>query len=142
VGELMNIDTSEIDRLAADLGSVGALAGPFINSAVQFTSKNIKQDAQKSVSKRKHFKQAAAAIDYEVSVFRGFGASVLKAEIGYDKGEAAGALGNLIEFGAPNSIAGPLTPTSDLANALKANQGDFEKGLSKALADAEKKAGL
>ena len=138
----MKIDNGELNALAADLGDVGALAGPFINSAIQYTSKEIQTDARKSVGKRKHFGQAAAAIDYEVSVFQGFGASVIKAEIGYDKSVASGALGNLIEFGAPNSTSGPLTPTSDLANAMKANEDDFEKGLAKALADAEKKAGL
>ena len=158
----MQIDTTEIDRLAADLGDVGALAGPFINSAIQYTSKNISEAAQKKVSKRKLFSVAAGAIDYEVAVFRGFGASVLKSEIGYDKDKPAGALGNLLEFGAPNAKAHmlvkrdgkwiavpvpgdrarPVTPGNELATSMKENEDDFEKGLSKALADAEKKAGL
>jgi hypothetical protein len=138
----MNIDTSEIDRLAADLGSVGALAGPFINSALQRTALNVKDAARDRVRKRKHFKKAANAIDYEVTVFQGFGASVLKVEIGYDKSKDVGKLGNLVEYGAPNGMHGPLTPGGELAASLKENLSDFERGLSKALADAEKKAGL
>jgi hypothetical protein len=138
----MQMDTSEIDRLAADLGDVPALAGPLLNSALQVTAVKVKAATVKRVRNRKHFKQAAAAIDYDVTVFRGFGASVLQVEVGYDKDNPVGDLGNLVEYGAPNSISGPLTPGNELAASLKENLKDFEKGLSMAVADAERKAGI
>ena len=134
----VEFDLSELTKLTADLGDVPKNAGPLINSAIQFTSKNVKTDAQKSVGKRRHFKQAAQAIDYDLKVVFG---QLIQSEIGYNKDTNAGKLGNLVEFGAPGST-NALAPTSDLANALKKNEGDFVKGLSKALFDAEKRSGL
>lgn len=144
----IDFDFSELDQLAASFAQVPETAGPFINSALQFTAKRIKTDAAKTVGQRKHFKQAAAGIDYDVSTFHGFGASVLKVEVGYNKSGAHGdeaKLGNFVEFGSPGNAATnlpPLAPGNDLANALEANQDDFVKGLGDALRDAEKKAGL
>jgi hypothetical protein len=127
-----------LDQLAADLGQVPKNIGPFINSAVQFTSVKVKKAAAKSVG-RKRWSAAAAAIDYELKVHAGLGGSSITSEIGYNKGKAGGPLGNLREFGAPGQNT---PPSNDLLNALEANQADFEKGLSKAAADAERKAGL
>lgn len=135
-------DFHELNVLSADLGEVAATAGPFINSAVQFTSTRVKEAAQKKVSKRKHFKQAAHTIDYEVKTLQAFGVSVIQSEIGYseDRGSSA-ELGNLVEFGAPGS-PNALTPGNELQTSLKENQEDFVKGLARATADAERKAGL
>ena len=137
----INFDLSELTQLAADLGDVPDNVGPLINSAIQFTSVNVKEAAQKSVGRRKHFKGGAAGIDYEVNTLQAFGVSVIKSDIGYNKDTDAGKLGNLIEFGAPGS-KNALAPTSDLANALHANEADFERGLKNALIDAEKRSGL
>jgi len=134
----VSFDLSELTKLSADLGEVPKNAGPLINSAIQGTSVNIKKAAQKTVGQRKHFKGGAAGIDYEVKVIFG---QLIQSEIGYNKDTDAGKLGNLVEFGAPGST-NALAPTSDLANALHKNEGDFEKGLSKALSDAEKRSGL
>lgn len=133
-----NFDFSELTQLAADLGEVADSAGPFINSAVQFTSKEVQKAARKTVQGgNRRWKALPAAIDYEVSTFQGFGVSVIKSDIGYSKDVAAGNLGNIREFG--NSR---VAPHNDLANALHEQEDDFVKGLSKALEDAEKKAGL
>jgi|GEM_PF-1716659 len=134
----VSFDLSELTKLSADLGDVPKNAGPLINSAIQFTSKSVKTDAQKTVARREHFKQAAAAIDYDSKAVFG---QLIQSEIGYDKETDSGKLGNLVEFGAPGA-KNALAPTSDLANALKKNEGDFVKGLSKALFDAEKRSGL
>ncbi len=135
-------DFSEVDRLAADLGDVRDKIGPLINSAVQFTSVRIKKAAAKRVGGSKTWGAAAQAIDYEIKTFQGFGASVLQSDIGYDKDKPAGELGNLREYGAPDSTGGPLTPHNDLAAALHENELDFGRGLAKAAQDAERKAGL
>lgn len=135
-------DFSQVDQLAADLGEVPRNIGPLINSAVQVTSVKVKKRAARTAGRRKGLGVAAQAIDYEVKTFQGFGASVIQSEIGYDKDKTAGALGNLIEFGAPDSLNGPLTPTSDLSRALHEEEHDFVIGLDKATEDAERKAGL
>lgn len=140
----IDFDLSEVTQLAADLGEVAASAGPLINSALQFTARNVKTDAAKTVGQRKHFKQAAAGIDYDVTTFHGFGSSVLKVDIGYNKGGGhadAAKLGNLVEFGSPGDPATnlpTLPPGNDLANALEKNTPDFQEGLEKALVDAER----
>lgn len=137
----LKLDFSELAQLGADLGKVPETAGPFLNSALQFTSKEVARAAQRKVGKRRHFKQAAAAIDYEVTTFQGFGVSVIQSEIGYDKEKSAGSLGNLIEFGAPGSL-NALTPGNELVTSLHEQEDDFEKGLLRATEDAERKVGL
>jgi len=152
VSDGIGFDFSEVDRLAADLGEVPKNAGPLLNSAVQFTSVRIKDEARKSVG-RKRWKAAAAAIDYELKTGAagGLGAVVagvagggtlagsITSEIGYNKGKAGGPLGNLREFGAPGQ---DLPPSNDLLNAKDHNEADFQRGIEKAIADAERKAGL
>ena len=134
----INFDFSELNTLAADLGKVAGNTGPFINSAVQFTSNLIKDAAQKSVSGGdRRWKALPSAIDYEVTTFQGFGASVIQSDIGYDKGKDAGKLGNVREYGTPR-----VPPHLDLQKALTENEADFEKGLRDAINDALKEGGL
>lgn len=137
-----SFDFSELTQLSADLDKVADNAGPLINSAVQFTSVNIKKAAAKRVSRSPQWKAAAGSIDYEVKTVQAFGVSVIQSEIGYDKEKRAGGLGNLREFGAPDSDGGPLAPHNDLATALHENEKDFLFGLVRATEDAERRAGL
>jgi len=128
----------ELTTLSADLGTVADNTGSHINSAVQRTSVLVKDAARSSVqSGGKGWRHIARAIDYEVTTFQGFGASVIKSEIGYNRDKPAGHVGNLREYGTPK-----LAPHSDLRTALEANQADFEKGIEKAIGDALKEAGL
>lgn len=135
-------DFSEVDRLAADLGEVSDEIGPFIHSAVSYTSREVKKNAGKRVGRSKSWSAAAKAIDYDITNLQAFNTSVIKSEIGYDKEKQAGGLGNLREFGAPDSPSGPLGPHNDLAAALHDNELDFGRGLAIATEDAERKAGL
>lgn len=137
----LDIDFTELLALADDFDAVGKNLDEFVRSAVQFTATNIKKDAAKAVGGRKHFAQAAAAIDYELIGFQGFGATVLDAEIGYNKGKSAGALGNLVEFGAPNS-GNQLSPGGELQAALESNEADFYQGIAMAVDDAMEEVGL
>lgn len=138
---MADFDFSEVDALIADLGDAPATIGPFVNSALQFTANNVKKSAQRSVSNGdKSWRSAVKSIGYDVTTFQGFGKSVLKVEVGYDKQERAGALGNLREFGAPDSPAGPLGPHNDLAIALEENEIDFIRGVERAGADAAQAA--
>lgn len=133
---LSGADFSEVNDLARDLGDAPAKAGPFINSAVKVTALKVKRAAAKKVSRgARSWRAAAQAIDFDVTTFQGFGQSVIKAEVGYEKDKPAGPLGNLREFGAPDSPNGPLGPHNDLAASLEENEADFERGLEKAIVD-------
>jgi hypothetical protein len=138
VSDGIGFDFSELDKLAADLGEVPGNAGPNIRSAVQFTATLVKRESAKSVG-RGRWSAAAAAIDYDIHGTTGARLGGISAEVGYNKGKAGGPLGNIREFGAPAQNTGP---SNDLLNALENNQADFQKGLEKALKDAERKAGL
>ena len=134
----IDFDFTELNTLSADLGKVAGNTGPFINSAVQFTSNLIKEAAQKSVGGGDpRWKALPSAIDYEVTTFQGFGASVIQSDIGYDKSKDAGKLGNVREYGTPR-----VPPHLDLQTALTENEADFEKGLRDAIDDALKEGGL
>lgn len=139
-------DFSELGKLASDLGQASDNIGPFLRSALTKTAGHVKKDAAESVGGSAAWGAAAAAIDYDVETAASDGGSQISIDIGYNKGKAAGALGNLREFGAPNATYGgksvPLGPHNDLLNALEANAADFERGIDKAVDDALKKAGL
>jgi hypothetical protein len=138
-GITFNFD--DLDRLAADLESVPKNIGPFLESAVKFTSVRIKRGAARKVGRRRHFKQAAAAIDFDVKHFKGFGAEVIQSEIGYNKDKDEGRLGNLVEYGAPGS-PNALTPGNELVTTLHEEEPDFVSGIEKAVDDSLRKAGL
>jgi hypothetical protein len=137
----ISFDSSELDRLAADLESVPHSIDPFLVSALKFTSVNIKRATSRKVGRRKHFKQAAQAIDFEVKHFEGFGVHIIQSEVGYDKGKPAGELGNLVEYGAPGA-ANALAPGNELLSSLRENEADFVRGIERAEQDARRKAGL
>lgn len=124
-------DFSELMQLAADLEAGSDTLSGYVRKAVQVTSNRVKQDAKSSVQGRKNLGHAAHAITYDTSE----SSSGVEAEIGYDKGRNAGALGNLIEFGGPNA-GNQLSPSHDLGNALLSNEDDFVDGLGKAVADS------
>lgn len=142
MADSVSFDFHELNVLSADLGEVVQNVGPNLRAALMVTSVNVKKAAQRKVSRRKHFKQAAASIDFEVKTLQAFGVSVIQSEIGYSK-ERGGAsdLGNLIEFGAPGS-PNALTPGNELQTALQDNMTDFVRGLAIATAQAEREAGL
>lgn len=140
---MAGFDFSELHAFAADLGKVSDNAGPLLNSAVQHTSVEVKKTAVESVRKgSKAWKSLPTAIGYDIATAQLFGTSVIKSDIGYDRDRDGGRLGNLREFGAPDSPSGPLAPHNDLQLALEANADDFEHGLERAIDDALKRAGL
>lgn len=130
-------DFSELDQLAADLGQVADKAGPKINSAINVTSLKVKRAWQEPLKGSRSLPALPYAITYDITTFQGFGSSVIKSEIGFDKSRNQGALGNVSEFGTPNT-----TGRGFGLKALESNQGDFLRGLDIALEQAEKEAGL
>ena len=134
-------DFSELYQLAADLEDAPDNLPPFLAKAIGQTSKRVKDDAQKSVRSRdKRLSHAASAIDYELTGTSG-AVSGISSEIGYDKGKSGGPLGTWIEYGAPNA-GNHIAPSHDLGNALMNNEDDLVKGVTAAVDDAMREAGL
>lgn len=131
----IRVDFSEFDRLAVDVGDVVPNAGRYIRSAVEVTARHIKDDWKDEAKGMAHAPAFPNAIHYDVSVFQGFGRSQVEAEIGPDKDRPQGALGNLIEYGSVNN-----RPQGLGHGALERNADDLERGLVKALEDAERVA--
>ena len=128
-----SIDSSEVDRLVADLGTVASTAGQYIRKAVEVAAVNNKKDWAEFAKGLKHLPAFPSSITYDITTFQGFGASIISAEIGPDKSRSQGALGNIVEYGSVNNA-----PKSYGANALKANESDYQRGLVAALEDAER----
>ena len=133
----MDAEFSELMQLSMDLEHGGEAISGNVRKAVQVTSIKIKEDAKASVKGRKNIGHAAHAITYDTTE----SPSGVQAEIGYDKSRGAGALGNLIEYGAPNA-GNHLAPSHDLGNALLSNEDDFVHGLEKAVSDSLKESNL
>ncbi len=133
----MDAEFSELMQLAADLEQGGEAISGNVRKAVQVTSHKIKEDAKASVRGRKGLGHAANAITYDTTESR----AGVESEIGYDKGRGAGKLGNLIEYGAPNS-GNQLSPSHGLGNALLNDEDDFVHGLERAVDDALKASKL
>jgi hypothetical protein len=91
----MDIDTSQLQKLAAD---IRAHSRNTPAAAVQVVAKgalNIKADWRKAWAGLAHAPYLPAAITYDTTVR----VSSIEAEIGPDKDRRQGALGNIVEFG-------------------------------------------
>lgn len=129
----------DLNRLVADFDAVPSDMVKPLTSAIKFTATEVKKNAAKKVGSREWFAPAAAGIDYDVTASTREG---LEAEVGYNKARRdAAKLGNLAEFGAPNS-PNSLAPGNELQRALHENEPDFVKGITKAIDDTLKKRGL
>lgn len=137
----ITVDFTELLQFSMDLDLLPTEVMKNVDSAVRFSSVTVKKAAAKSVGKRKYFRAAAAAIDFDVTIGKSGGQLSIESDIGYNKGKKPGRLGNLVEFGAPGS-PNALTPGNELQVALAEVIPDFEKGLSLALGLAEKRAKL
>ena len=122
----INFDFSELNKLAADLGSASVELIPNVRKAVEFTARNIKDDWRDNAKKanRGHAKRYPTAIDYDMQLDRD---GVIGAEIGPKLG-GQGSFGFLED--APGGIRS--APQRSVEKALRANLSDFEKGLLKA----------
>ena len=137
MSDSMSFDFTELDRLAADLAEVPKNAGPFIQKAVEIGARNVRDTWRSSARGLRHAPSYPGSITYDMVGYRGFGVSIIQADIGPDKERPQGALGNLIEGGSPTSA-----PHNFGTSALQAEQEDFITGIVTAEADARKKSGL
>lgn len=129
----MRVETIEIRKLEQDLSTVADIVGPYLRSAVEATGHSMKDEVRKAVrSGDRRWRGLAGAVDYEVFAGSAFGATNFELEVGYNKANAAGELGNVREYGTPR-VAGH----NDLANALRNGEADLDHGIDEALADAQ-----
>lgn len=127
------IDASALHDLAADLGEVATSAGPYVRDAIERTAIDVRDDWREAATGIKGMPFYAQSIGYDFIAFQGFGGTVLSCEIGPDKNRRQGALGNIVEYGAPN-----FAPRHYGDQALEAHSDEFEELLDHALQKAER----
>lgn len=137
----IKFDTSELSKLAADIGKAPSRSGRTLRQAIEVTATKVRNSAREKSSGLEHAPAFPASITYDIganhSLLRetlgGGGADSIVAEIGPDKDRPQGALGNLLEYGSINN-----PPRGIMHGALQENEADFEKGVTKAVDDALK----
>jgi len=137
------VDDSELRQFAADLGEVRPIAGRFVRAAVEVSARHVKDMWRDDAKGQLGVSKFPYSITYDINTRASLTGSVVEAEIGPDKSRRGlqAALGNLVEFG--GARAGGLSSRIGTgAAALERTRDDFEQGLSKALEDTERAAGV
>lgn len=130
----ITVDTSDLTRLAASFKAVPEVAIPFVNKAMQVNARKIKDSWNRKLFRDGHAKRTGYSITYDITVRRGD----VEAQIGAVTGSGRQAyITRLLEYGSVNN-----GPHGYGSAALDENTGDLESGLQRALADAERAAGL
>jgi hypothetical protein len=130
------LDVSDLAKLAASFGEVPKGAGQNIRKAVEVSARNVKDEWRKRLDGSGSLGQATRSISYELKGGRAIRGSQITAEIGAELG-GQGSLVGIVEYGSPT-----LAPRGYGLRALEDTTEDFQRGLEKALEDAERKAGL
>jgi hypothetical protein len=131
-GDRVELDMTQVKALADDLGGVGARLRPVMKATISKGALNVKNAAKQAIlDQTRHIfvKQYPYSITYDLTV--GAGATVT-AEIGPDKDLPQGALGNLLEYGAPDNNP----PYPHLNPALDAEEENTVMWLAKAAEDS------
>lgn len=98
------LDLSEVHALTAALGEVAASAGPLVRDAMQRTAIDVKADWRAAASGHRSIRRYPFSIGYDfIAPQSAGGISTYRCDIGPDKSKKQGALGNLLEYGSPNS---------------------------------------
>lgn len=137
--DFLSIDFSEIDQLAADLGEVPRNAGRKIAQAAEISGRNVKKAWADKLKGEPGLPHASRSITYDVTGTQAFGASVIKVEIGAQRGRMQAPIVVVNEFGAPGNNT---APRGYGAAALLETAPDFEEGLLIATAEAERQANI
>lgn len=98
------IDTTELTRLAADLGRVPARVIPDVEASMKKGAQNLKEAMAAEFEGSPHFKRVGAAVSYER---KGFGREI-GYEIGPEVGRGAGSLGGIAVDGGANGGGGSV----------------------------------
>lgn len=120
------VDTSELRRLAVDLGHAAAGAAVQVRATTQRAALNIKRDMQEEASGSPHFNRVPASITYDTWEDR----DGITAEIGPEIGKAQGSLAFLAYNG--TATMGPIF--SDPIGALRRESETYQRYLADAVA--------
>jgi hypothetical protein len=120
------MDTSELNRLAADLGKIPGRAVPQVDAVLKKGAVKMKGEMQRAFSGSPHFKGVTPAVSFDR---RGF-ASRVGYEIGPDADRApGGALAGIAVEGGANGGGG----TVDIDSILPAETPAIEREIGKIL---------
>lgn len=133
----IKIDTSAIDKLAADLGTAPDGIGVNAKKALQVAAGNVKSGWRDRLQGSAYVPKGPYSISYDLTGDASETRSELSAEIGPTLSSSQGAIVGLLEMGAPHTA-----PRGFGLAALADEVPDFEHGLEKAIDDTLKKAGL
>ena len=122
----VEIDFSELIKLATDLGAAPAKAHANIRKAVEVTARNVRDAWREPLRQSTYVPRGAFSVSYDIEM----GADGVRAEIGPEIG-GSGALVGMLEYGTPT-----VGPTGYGHRALQLNEEDFQQGLAKALEDS------
>lgn len=126
----MEFDTSELDRLATELGQAPVEVAKGIAPVVRKGALNIKNQLRDEMGESTHFKQVVSSITYETHA-RGDGH---EAEIGaVTQGKVVGDLAHFAYFGGANGGGGTV---KDPEGALKDEAPRFIEALEDLIRDA------
>lgn len=130
---MADFDFSDLDKLAADLGTVSRDTRKNVRKAVEVTARKVKDSWRDKLKGSSTLPGLPSAVSYDVKSASG----AIEAEVGFDKGRRQGALGNVSEFGTPS-----VGPRGFGLASLEEKQGDFEDGIGKALGETLEENGL
>lgn len=116
----INVDTSEVRKLAADIARMPRESLVKARPVVQKGALNIKNEMREQASGHPTFPAFPSSITYDTEI----NASGIEAEIGPDKNKTQGALGNILYFG--TSKNGPVL---DINGPMEAEAPRFERAL-------------
>lgn len=116
-------DTSEINKLAADLGNIPGRMVPPMTAAVRKSAESVQKAMRADARGHAHTPHFPASITTDVKTKVG----QIEAEVGPDKGLTQGALGNILYFG--TSKNGPVL---NINAPLDAETPKFQKAIEEA----------
>lgn len=131
------IDFSELNRLTASFQNLNDHAPKRIRQAMEVTARHVKDEWSDDLRGSRNLGYTPDSIGYEFTGSASQERSTLEVEIGAELEKTQGALVQFLEYGSPTQA-----PRGYGRAALQRNEEDFDKGLSKALEDAERDAGL
>jgi hypothetical protein len=127
---VISFDFSEVDRLTADFHEAQSNIGEFARKAIEITGRNVKRDWRSSLAGRRALRGGARSINYTIRGGRAIRALEITVEVGADLG-GQGSLVFIDEYGALDTA-----PRRSGANAVRANEADFIRGIEQAAADS------
>jgi len=121
----IEIDTTDLMRLADDLRAAGRSVGNAVAPVIKKGAQNIKTQMVDELAASTHFKGIAGSVSYDFKA----DASGIEAVIGPDKDRHGGALANIAYFGTPRG--GGTVP--DPQRAMEAEAPNLERAIADVL---------